>query len=347
MAIDLYTPRTLRGVVARMPRAKTFIRDLLFTDVQTFPTEKVEFDMVKGGRELAPFVHPRLGAEVLANQGYQTKEYTAPLVSPSTVTTAEDLMKRAAGEHIYSGKSPASRAVAKIANDMQRMDETITRREEWMAAKTLFEGKIPVVGKGINSVIDFNFTNNITLTSDKWSDNSAPIMDQMEEWYKMVQKNGYVNPNIAIIGTKAAQAIVNNEKMQKLLDTEHYNLASIAPKQLANGAIWIGRIGKLNLDLYQYNEWYVDNWTDPENPVTEELVPENKIVMFSTAAKFSRLYGAVTYIPYGEKDFITEEGDRVAKAWIAHNPDRKFLGLDSRPLTVPHEVDSWLVAEVL
>ena len=29
------------------------------------------------------------------------------------------------------------------------------------------------------------------------------------------------------------------------------------------------------------------------------------------------------------------------------DPDRKLLGLQSRPLTVPHEVDSWLVAKVL
>lgn len=349
MSIDLYTPRTLQGVIERMPKAKTFLRDTFFRDVQTFPTESVEFDIVKGGREMAPFVHPKLDAPVLENQGYTTKSYKAPLVSESTITTAENLMKREAGEHIYSGRTPAARAVGKIARDIQRMNEAITRREEWMAAQTIFTGKIPVIGPGLNKEIDFNFTQNVVLTNDtdKWSNPNADILGQLEDWAETVQKNGYTNPNMVIMDRTAADGLVNNNKMKELLDIQHYELARIAPKQLPSGVKWIGSYPKLGLDFYQYNDWYVDNWTDEKNPETKQLVPAGTLSLMSTEAQFSRLYGAITYIPYGEEDFITEEADRVAMAWVEHNPDRKFLGLQSRPLTVPHEVDSWLVAKVL
>ncbi|MBQ9269673.1 MAG: major capsid protein [Oscillospiraceae bacterium] len=349
MPIDLYTPRTLRGVIERMPRANTFLRDTFFNDVQTFPTETVEFDIVKGGRELAPFVHPKLDAPVLANEGFQTKEYKAPLVSESTITTAEDLMTREAGEHIYSGRTPASRAVGKIARDLQRMNEAITRREEWMAAQTIFTGKIPVIGPGLNEEIDFNFTQSVTITTaaDKWDSGSADILGQLETWCETIQKNGYTNPNVVIMDRTAAHALVTSEQMKGLLDIRNYDLARIAPRQLPNGATWIGSYGKLGLDFYQYNDWYLDNWTDPENPTTKKLVPDGTIAIMSTAARFSRLYGSISYIPYGQQNFITEEADRVASVWVEHNPDRKLLGLQSRPLTVPHEVDSWLVAKVL
>ena len=346
--IDLYSPRTLAGVVERLPRRRTFLRDTFFRSTETFPTETVEFDIVKGGREIAPFVHPKLGAPVIANQGFATKEYKPPLVMESTVTTAEDLMTRQPGEHIYSGRTPAARALQKLSRDMRQLEEMITRREEWMAAKTLFTGKIPVIGESLNEEIDFNFTHSVTLTgAAKWDASSPDILGELEDWAETIRKDGYTNPNIVVMDRAAASALVNNAKIMALLDVRNYELASIAPRELPNGAVWIGRYGKLNLDFYQYNDWYVDNWTDPDHPTTQQLVPAGTAAMLSTEARFSMLRGAVTYIPYGSEDFVTQEGDRIPQAWVAHNPDRKFVALTSRPLTVPHEVDSWLVAKVL
>ena len=137
------------------------------------------------------------------------------------------------------------------------------------------------------------------------------------------------------------------QQMKELLDVKNYELAKIAPRELPSGATYIGSYGKLGLDFYQYNDWYLDDFTDPASPTTRQLVPDGTIALLSTEAQFSRLYGAITYIPYNGTEFVTEEADRVAHAWIEHNPDRKFLGLDSRPLLVPYEVDSWLVAKVL
>ena len=347
MAIDLFSPRTLRGVVERMPKGKTFLRDTFFTDVQTFLTETVEFDMVKGGRELAPFVHPKIGARVRSNQGFSTKVYKAPLVSEAMLTTGEDLNIRQPGESLYSGMSPAERAITKKARDLATMNASITRREEWMAAQAIFAGKIPVIGEGLNEEIDFDFTQSVTLTDDKWSADGTDILGQLEDWRETVQKNGYVNANVVIMDRKAASALVNSKQMKEVLDVRNYELAKISPRDLPSGATYIGSDEKLGLDFYQYNDWYLDDFTDPASPTTRQLVPDGTIALLSTEARFSRLYGAVTYIPYGETEFVTEEGDRVAHAWIEHNPDRKFLGMDSRPLLVPHEVDSWLVAKVL
>jgi hypothetical protein len=349
MAIDLYTPKTLYGVLSKKPPVRTFLRDTFFKNTVTFPTATVEFDMMKGGRELAPFVHPRVGSQVRPNAGYQTKSYTPALVSESRVTTAADLMNRMAGESPYSGKSPAARAVQKLSNDLDALDKAVTRREEWMAAQVIFTGKIPVVGKGINEIIDFNFTNSETITSDgeKWSNHSASILDQLEEWTTMVQRDGYVNPNMLIVSRKVAQHIVNNAQLKELLDIRNYEIATIAPKQLTGGVTWIGRIGKLNLDIYQYSEWYLDDWTDPDHPETKPLVPEDTVALMSTEAAFSKLYGMHTYLEQGTKNWRSVVGDRIPDSWVKKDPDRQMLSLSSHPLLVPHEVDSWYVAKVL
>ena len=52
-------------------------------------------------------------------------------------------------------------------------------------------------------------------------------------------------------------------------------------------------------------------------------------------------------IPEEGKTFVTVEGDRVPQTWVELRPDRRFLQVNSKPLTVPHEVNSWYVAKVL
>ena len=347
MAIELYTPKTLYRVIYEMEPVKTFLRDTFFKNVVTFPTKSVEFDMKKGNRAMAPFVHPKIGGKVIKNQGYQTLSYTPPMVVPDKVSTAEDFMTRMPGENPYSGLTPEGRALRQLATEYRELDDMITRREEWMAAQTLFTGQIPVVGDGLNEVIDFNFTNNVELTEDLWSDTEVEILDMIEDWYRQVQREGMVNPDICILGQKAAQAFVNNKQIMAKLDTRNYELAKIAPEQLADGATWIGRYGKLNLNFYQYNAWYLDDWTDSENPVTYDMVPEDTVLLASTKAQFSRLYGAHTYVDRKTEQWRTVEGARVPDSWVDKRPDRRTISLASHPLTVPHEVDSWLVAKVL
>ena len=58
-------------------------------------------------------------------------------------------------------------------------------------------------------------------------------------------------------------------------------------------------------------------------------------------------YAAVTVLDGKTENFVTVEGARVPTSWIERNPDRRFLQLNSNPLSVPHEVDSWFVAQVL
>jgi hypothetical protein len=69
--------------------------------------------------------------------------------------------------------------------------------------------------------------------------------------------------------------------------------------------------------------------------------------LMSTAAEYSICYGAVTILDSTTDNFVTIEGQIVPESWIERRPSRRFLQLNSQPLPVPHEVDSWFVAKVL
>ena len=108
---------------------------------------------------------------MLKNEGYQTESFTPPLINPMTVTTANDAMERMPGEDLYSGMTPEERAAKQLIEDYQRLNDAATRREEWMAVRTIMDGQIPVVGPGVNKVIDFGFTNKVKLDgTKKWGD---------------------------------------------------------------------------------------------------------------------------------------------------------------------------------
>ena len=226
MAHSIYDPRTMGKVISRMAPVRTFFKSTFFRNVETFVTETVDVDYKKGNRKLAPFVHRRIGGKTVPNTGYETKIYTPPLIAPDKVTSVDNLLKRQAGENPFSGRTPAERAVVKMAADFHELDEMITRREEWMCAQVIFTGSIPVIGEGIEETISFDFTNNETITTaaKKWNNaGSDPIAD-LKRWRKIVQKNGFVNCDICIMADDVAEAFVNHEKVRKLLDTRGYDL---------------------------------------------------------------------------------------------------------------------------
>ena len=347
--VSIYEPRTMGRIVEKLPPVRTFFRDTFFRREETFNTESVDVDFVKGTRKVAPFVHRIIGGKTVPNTGYETKTYKPPLVAPDKITTVDDLLKRRPGESLVSGRSPAERAVLKMSDDFRELRDMISRREELMCVQSIFTGKIPIIGEGLNEVIDFGFTNTeiISTATKKWSNAGSDPIGDLKRWHKQVQKTGFTNCNACVMADDVATAFVGHEKVQKVLDVRNYNLAVIQPRQLPNGVTYVGTIHELGMDVYTYNEWYLDDWTDPETPEEKPLVPDGMLAMLSTNANYSMYYGAITLIDEGTKEFKTVEGKYVPDTWVKRKPARRFLQLQSAPLSVPHDVDSWFTAKVL
>ncbi len=343
--VNIYEPRHLAEVVRQTAPLHTFFLDTFFTDIETFSTERVDIDMVKGDRRMAPFVHPRIGGTVLKEQGYQTNSYKAPLINPYDITTADQLMQRLPGENPYSGKTPADRAAAKLIEEYTRLNDAATRREEWMAAQAIVTGQIPIVGEGVNETIDFGLTNKVTLSGTaQWGKSAADILGNIEAWEEQVRTNGFANVDTIIMGKTAKAAFLADSSVQKLLDNRRMIMGMIEPKKLPNGTKFIGTLS--GLDIYEYSEVYLDDWTTPSAPAVKRLVPDNAVILISSNAGYKRLYGACTYIDDASGEWVTVESDRILRSYCEHRPEARFLELQSHPLPVPNKVDSWLVATV-
>lgn len=341
--VDLYTPRTLAEVVKTTPPVRTFLRDRFFTNVKTFPTKRVDIDIVKGNRKMAAFIHPMVGGEIVQAEGYETKSYAPPLINPATISTADQLLERLPGEDMYSGKTPADRAAEKLIDEYNQLNDMTTRREEWMAAQVLTTGQLKVKGKGVDEVIDFGLTNKITLeNTKKWGASAADIWGNLKDWKQQVSRNGFANANMVIMGKAAADAFMADATVAKLLDNRRIEIGAIKPEEMEGGITYYGHLNLPGVDIYGYDEVYLDDETGETKP----LIPDNVVLMIPSAASFMRAYGLCTYLDDAGA-WHRAETDRLLRTYVEHRPDRRFIELQTHPLLIPDKIDSWLAATVL
>lgn len=348
MAFNIYSTKTMLAAVNAMLPVHTFLRDTFFpvSNNDTFVTEEVLIDYKKGKRKMAPFVAPRVGGITMDRQGYRTDKYKAPKIAPQRTLTMDDLAIRGIGENVFSTRTPAQRQQELLGQDLAELDEMITRREEWMVRELLFTGKITMKGyidtqgnQYAEDELDYSFTNKEILTvGDKWDQSTSKKYDNLKEWrLDIIRKTG-IAPNMVIMSQDVLDLFIEDELIQKKMDLRNLYLGHINPVIQSPAVTYIGRLTELGLDIYTYNEWFIDD-QDKEQP----MVPEKHILLASSNTG-KILYGAVTQID--DQDFITYEGTRVPKHWVDKNNDLKMIRVSSRPVPVPNDVDSWYVAQV-
>lgn len=329
----------LRAITQVKP-LHTFIKDTFFGEQQTVLTEIVEVDVKKGKRKMAPFVAPRIGGKVIERDGFVTKEIKTPKIAPERVMTVDDISTRALGENVYSTRTPDERQQELLMNDLLDLDDSITRREEWMCREVLLNGSVTISGDGVEQQVNFGFANKKTLATDKkWNANGINPLADLKTWRLSIIKATGKAPNICIMASNVVDIFIQNPEIEKMLDIQRLNVGSIEPSVKNEAITFIGKINSLGIELYSYDEWYVD-----DEGAEHAMIPDNTVILASKDLG-KVMYGVVTQMEQG--NFATYEGTRVPKQYADDKNEVKMVRMTSRPLPVPHDVESWVVAKVL
>jgi hypothetical protein len=174
-----------------------------------------------------------------------------------------------------------------------------------------------------------------------WNEASSDKLADLYAMILMLTKNSNSASEV-ILGSDVAQAVLDDAKIQKLLDINNYNIGEINPITLPQEA---ARLGRLNIrgrwiDLLTYDGSYVDE----ETGVLTSYVPAKKIAV--TAPNAGRaLYGAVSQMEQDDGLWHTYMGRRVPRYWS--EKDGRELTVSSRPLFVPRTKNPFITAEVL
>lgn len=337
-----YTTREMIEAMDRTPPVRSFLQKTFFPGEQTHVTEKVEFDVRKGKRIMAPFVSPRIGGKVITRQGFQTNQFTTPKIAPERVLTVDDISSRAIGENVYSKKTPAEREDELLAKDFTDLEESIDRRKEWMCRQILFEGKLDVQDEeeGVDIQIDFGFSNVVVLgDSEQWrlpGNDPLPLFRRLRK--KIIKDTGSA-PDIAIFSSDVIEDFIKNEAVMKSMDVLNMKNVVIEPRVVDPALTFYGRIAELDLDLYTYDEWFVNDKGEEES-----MIPPGTVLLGHSSGEGQIEYGLVTQME--DKKFRSYEGRLVPKVWADENSEVKKARLTSRPLPRPFDVESWAVIYV-
>ncbi|MBB3192052.1 major capsid protein [Halomonas cerina] len=345
--MDLFATRTMLAAVEQMKRARRFLGTLYFGAAPVnSPTEYIDIDIIKGHRKMAPFVRPNRPGKVVDRSGSVMRSYKAPYIKEKLETSAGMLLNRQPGEHIYSGRTPLQRAGDQLARDMEDLDDQINRREEWMAAQALTTGEVEVKGDGVDDVIDFQMSNDHLVTeATTWAETDGngksvadPIAD-LRKYKSRIAKASGRTANAVVMSSEAGEAFLTNTNTKDRLNTRRIDLGMIRPEQLPDGVTYLGYLNDPGMDLYAYEEWYVDDEGN-EQP----MIPAGGLIVGPTNSRCGMLYAAI-------QDMDAIEGAmfdvaRYPKSWVTKDPSVRWLMMQAAPLPGFHEPDAFLFSTV-
>lgn len=342
MPYSIYSTDILLESVKKQTLAPSFLRDRYFplTNMSEFASGDVLVKYKNGTQKCAPFVHPRKGGVTMEREGYQVERYTPPNIAPKRPLTTDDLKDQGFEEALFANATPEQREANLIVEDIKELDEGITRTEEKMAAEIMltsgcimkhiaddpaksFEREIRFYTEGSNP--------NQFTPAKKWNLADATILEDLFAICQDRSENGLSSEDLLVSPT-AAQAILQNETLLKLLDTKNYNVGQIETQDLPDGAKVLGvlNVYGYSLKLISYNAVYTN-----DAGVNTRYITDGKAIVTAPAAGH-RVYGAVSQIE-SDKQRRTYVGKRVPKVITDEENDSREIKLTSKPLLIPHQ----------
>jgi len=329
-----------------------FFRDRYFPtgDGDVFAADKVLTEYRRGDRKMAAFVNPRIGDIPMDRIGYEIHEYQPAFIGVSRLLTLDDLTKRGFGEALYANSTPAQRAARLQRDDLADMDLRIRRREEWMAAQTMIHNGCPmqeyVDAKTKGDALQVKFyegsvSDHIYTPAAPWTN----FQEMRADVIAMCRQLSYRGLPVSdlLLGTQTADAILQFEDLQRLLDKNSGIAIGAINEQLSayTGVVLLGTLnfGGFHLNLISVDESYMDDdgTTKPHLPVTSAMVTAPACGHF--------MYGQITQIDFGSTEYTTHPGVRVPKFSLDQDNDLRKLRLASRPLAAPKNYCPYIYAE--
>lgn len=350
MAISLFTARSLTAKVNVIHPVDNFLVQTFFGKEVPSDTKYVEIKVTKGGKDIAPFVSPRLEGKVLKQSGQKLEVYEPPLQKPKFMTIAEDLLENNSA-HYANGATPEERAAEQLITDLDDGKGRIYRRTELMAAQALETSKIIVKGEGVEDEIDFGRKSSHTkvLTGTAlWTDSSSDPLANLEKWQGEVLDESGVDPDICVMGRDAGNAFKKHPKVLEMFDKKDISIGELKPEKKMKGVTYLGYIKELDLQVYKY----VGKYKHPETSVNTLYWPADKIVIGASHEQTDAhvAFGGIADMKTFRKEGMDVNlfvGQIFVKSWEVEDPSGRYLMFQSKPLPIPGNVDASMCAKVV
>lgn len=268
--VQLYDTDTLLGLYREVQEPSTYWRNLCFNSVITFEDEYIDFEKIREGRKLAPLVVPTVQGRAVYSEASSVTRLKAAYVKPKESVSPGRVIKRRPGENLFAQNSlsPQARYNAIIGDILRVHRETIDRREEWLAAQAIINGKITLSGPDYPTrVVDFGRDAQHTITlgvGARWGDAGVKPMTDIQTWIDRVRRAQFGGPvNRLTVGSAVLPVLLADADVLKQLDTQTRGTNADLNTGLRAGEYveYIGKLGP-NLELWVNSDFYEDPDTE-------------------------------------------------------------------------------------
>lgn len=342
--MDIFSTRAQLAAIDLMPREYSALYDFFGKEAGLVEDDKAIYDYRKGGRRMAPIVHPGTGGVLMDRDGFETREIGFCTIAPERIIEDDNLKGRMFGEKVLGAMTPQERERKMLAKDLVDMRKAIQRRREWMVRQVLLTGKLEIFtytnegrGKNATMIADYGFTNNFTPAT-AWDQAGADINGDMQTIFDLVYDGGdYVD--VIMMAPDVAGAMIANGSYIKLFDGRNINMGELNTKYRGSGLRFIGWNSD-GVEMYSLAGKFVD-----DNGQLTPLIPSGTLIAGSRD---------VLNIYHGPVTQVEEPGPNAAhKTYIKKEVPLRYGSVDSnsiknrltsRPTVVPANVDAWAVA---
>jgi hypothetical protein len=333
----IITREKLQGLVNITKRPAMFLRDTFFANSYQFDTETVRLDLDIEVRAVAEYNERGAVSKPAKKEPFLTNTYTPPYISLNQALTERDFANRIPGSTSENTPALSAKEWATVRG-LQKLDNMISRREEFQCMEALFNGQITVGANTISFGRD-NALNVVNTSGARWDQSTPDIYGQLVAWRDLVaDKSGLPAGNI-VMGLDAWKAMRASNEFMSLLDKLNVKIGEIAPQRIgvAYRVMTLGEIG----DFWVYPEKYVD----PADGQTKNLIPAKKIAYVAYNPGFTRLYGGVPTAQSGNLQVVA--GERVVDYDIQKDPAQELIIMKSAPLMQLTNPNAVLSAQVI
>ncbi|WP_296201483.1 major capsid protein [uncultured Hyphomicrobium sp.] len=295
--LNRYSSYTQDGVVETIEPLFSWLVPMFFGTVKTFETEFVEFDIVEGGRRIAPFVSPLAQGASTRDVGYRTYQLKPAYIKLLDTVRPESGFVRLPGEAYGGSISPAERLARSVAAKIALHREMIETRWEAMAAEVLLTGKLTIKDMDYpRAVVDFERDPNLTIeVGTVWSNTGAatPLDDivALADAINTASKGAVAN-NL-VMRTKTWDSLMKNTAVRDLVNRDK-NLSpstrglEFGPRSSDKKPVFRGILSG------QYEIWTYDGYYEDDNGLAKPFIPEGRVIMSDSAGiEGVRYHGAI------------------------------------------------------
>lgn len=326
-----------------------FFQNLFRTEVVS-ETDKIQMDVTRHVRLIANDVALGSGVGNQNNVGvFTNKEYTPPLYWEETPVSAGQLNKRLPGIDPFTSTGKAQALAYWLAEAQAFNAHKILNAIELMAAQALQTGIITLNNGG---QIDFGKKSTLNLVpSTKWDQNGGTPEADFKTICERVYQASKRKPTVALFGTVAWNHFVTRMAAKYNNSPDFIKPGLIQMDEAMEGATFNGRwtLGTFALDLYVIDDFYETNGATINDPTTKvPYMTADKVIVMNPQARLTKAFAATEILPQWESDYIERglpivpEFSQAAMTPFAYPkpPSVWMAGVQSRPLTIPTEIDS-------